>query len=42
MVSITSYYSVTNPFYHKTVISSAKNNVQIVCAQLIELIFPYN
>ena len=26
-----------DPFYHKTLISSEKNNVPIACAQLIEL-----
>ena len=31
-----------DPFYRKTLISSAKNNVQIACEQLIELTFPYN
>ena len=31
-----------DPFYRKTLTSSAKNNVQIVCVQLIELTFSYN
>ena len=29
-------------FYLDTLISSAKNKVQIACAQLKELTFPYN
>ena len=35
-------FGYIDPFYCKTVISSAKNNVQIACAQLMKLIFPYN
>ena len=31
-----------DPFYFKTLISSSKNNVDIACAQLIELAFSYN
>ena len=33
---------IDNPFYRKNLTSSAKNNVQIACAQLIKLTFPYN
>ena len=32
----------TDPFYCKTLISSAKNSVQIACAQLIELTFTFH
>ena len=31
-----------DPFYRKTLISSAENHVQIACGQLIEINFPYN
>ena len=40
------FYVIDNsqvvPFYRKTLITFAKNHVQIACAQLMQVTSPYN